>query len=1004
MSLQASKKERSTLMEKLVEKKEVPVGMTAMYRALRREREGLPNDRPWNAKGAPRLISKEGLVEIRSHLDSMGGKTIGSKEVRERIVEFQQEAIRSQGRVPIGTHIVPTQQTIRNYSARLAAMKGMDFSQRTTIKSSTRYTAENSLISSMAFLLLVASTHYVVTRHKNQKVYTDIQDAPKGALKLFQLVQEAHGGLPIFPIKPSHMTTTDDTVAYVFDGRGMGKDQFRLLSQKSNKKAGTLSKYSQGEQIHCNGLRVKITYSFNGAGASAPVFVSVTGLTEHELPKEAVPSGLLALKIQGLCVGGTGINLGEMPAGWLVFIRNDNDGESEKKRYRFYRENVFIPFLNDIRKEYDGWVEKSTIEDESTIISWQDGDFAQVATLTEDETLENFRALKVVLNKQNPARSATEQAADLAKVFKLIKQLVQTVTIADLPADQSPLKRAIAAQFQALTAEAKLNLRPNKYKALIDFIACLPEMLTKACTRENIVHGSTANGMLDQKKRRFPGFDNLLGTCRKHPTVEEYKLCEDSFKELFEYQFLHGHVPDDKFDEFGFPQDEDPDGNTVRREATLSQETHQRAKCLSHKHQVELRSLRRSEVESASRRKRAVVDNRIMKHLNVNVKCQEKLGNFGEATFEDFAKCRGDELTSFLFVRDPTISVSKLPKKGKVADAEAGVDVLILRAFGARTKPIRLKDPSEVTEQDATSEPLPAHRAAEVIEVRTDSARWTCSEQASAFFENKDWMSAVKLCFDPQGKLMQEESTVSDEMKSRANSLQVQLTARLASHVSRRINDEAKHNHWSLRWAAANFARLAAIMILFSHVKEDLECLDATDSLLAPVRNFLLATNAEAQLEGAYLYEDKNRGKWVRSGKVIGRSFAVRGGEHTKASMLQTSRDQASKFYSLYPSKNAQLYSTCGRRGWFENLQQCVALGFDRRQNGVISSLKEIVFLFDADSKVKVGRVNFAGTSSLADKQLHMVGYLCELAYDLGLGLLDNVSSNPGFETCLGVF
>jgi GT2 family glycosyltransferase len=87
--------------------------------------------------------------------------------------------------------------------------------------------------------------------------------------------------------------------------------------------------------------------------------------------------------------------------------------------------------------------------------------------------------------------------------------------------------------------------------------------------------------------------------------------------------------------------------------------------------------------------------------------------------------------------------------------------------------------------------------------------------------------------------------------------------------------------------------RLAAIMILFNHVKEDLKCLDATDSLLAPISNFLLATNAEAQLEEAYLYKDKNRGKWVRSGKVIGRTYAVRGGEHAKAAMLKTSKDQS---------------------------------------------------------------------------------------------------------------
>jgi hypothetical protein len=94
-----------------------------------------------------------------------------------------------------------------------------------------------------------------------------------------------------------------------------------------------------------------------------------------------------------------------------------------------------------------------------------------------------------------------------------------------------------------------------------------------------------------------------------------------------------------------------------------------------------------------------------MKHFNVNIKCEEKLGELGDATFEDFARCRGDELTSFLFVRDPTISVSKLPKKGKTADAEAGVDVLILRAFSVRTDPILLQDPTQAeqaTKQDAT--------------------------------------------------------------------------------------------------------------------------------------------------------------------------------------------------------------------------------------------------------------------------------------------------------------
>lgn len=37
-------------------------------------------------------------------------------------------------------------------------------------------------------------------------------------------------------------------------------------------------------------------------------------------------------------------------------------------------------------------------------------------------------------------------------------------------------------------------------------------------------------------------------------------------------------------------------------------------------------------------------------------------------------------------------------------------------------------------------------------------------------------------------------------------------------------------------------------------------------------------------------------------------------------------------------------------------------------------------------------------------KQLHMVGYLFELIYDLMLAPDDNVSCSPGFESPLGIF
>jgi hypothetical protein len=150
--------------------------------------------------------------------------------------------------------------------------------------------------------------------------------------------------------------------------------------------------------------------------------------------------------------------------------------------------------------------------------------------------------------------------------------------------------------------------------------------------------------------------------------------------------------------------------------------------------------------------------------LQRQYKCEEKLGNLEDATFEDFVLCRGDELTSFLFVRDPYNFCEK------VADAKAGVDILILHAFSAQTEPIFLQDPTQeeqATKQDATSEPVPIHRAVEIINVQTNSPGWSCNKQVSALLNNKDWISAVKFCCDPQGKLMQAESMVTEELNTR---------------------------------------------------------------------------------------------------------------------------------------------------------------------------------------------------------------------------------------------
>ena len=178
------------------------------------------------------------------------------------------------------------------------------------------------------------------------------------------------------------------------------------------------------------------------------------------------------------------------------------------------------------------------------VVSWCDGDLAQVATILEPESLKKYKDLNIVANKQSAARSATEQAADLAKVSKAQHSIQRVTTATNVDASNHPMKRRVDQGFEVMKDEG-LNLNPIKRNALIDFLSCLPETLTKAVTRPNIVHGFVANGMVGDEKKYdskfgFPDFDLVLSTVRRKVTTTGYSLCQSTFPELLKIQLEKG--------------------------------------------------------------------------------------------------------------------------------------------------------------------------------------------------------------------------------------------------------------------------------------------------------------------------------------------------------------------------------------------------------------------------------------------------------------------------------
>ena len=120
------------------------------------------------------------------------------------------------------------------------------------------------------------------------------------------------------------------------------------------------------------------------------------------------------------------------------------------------------------------------------IVAWCDGDLSQIyATVNE---VNQFTENKIIPNKQNAARSGVEQSADLCCVFKGRKSEISSQLVKDLPADRCPMKKLVMGIFGRQEFKS-LSLKLNKKNALIDFLATLPDILTKTCTRKNIVHG-----------------------------------------------------------------------------------------------------------------------------------------------------------------------------------------------------------------------------------------------------------------------------------------------------------------------------------------------------------------------------------------------------------------------------------------------------------------------------------------------------------------------------------
>ena len=601
-------------------------------------------------------------------------------------------------------------------------------------------------------------------------------------------------------------------------------------------------------------------------------------------------------------------------------------------------------------------------------------------------------------------------------MFKIIKKIQHTHTVRDLPVDRCPMKRLISDMFHSADMSF-LSLKSTKKNALIDFLSVLPDIATRACSKDNIKHGFIQAGIIDEDLNRYPVFNKILATCRQQPTLEEYHTVLETFPEFIEIMDKFGHIDEEQFDVRGIRMDKDINGQDVFRTAGIAQESFQRSKCLTHFHQVDMRLERLQIIKSKENEKKATAN---MKHDElvqankkvVEVICSKLLrdGIIDESaeicedhlklcSMKIFSELTNPQLEVFILARDTSVTKSQLPAKGKLKDTEDDtVRNRICRAFDCRTMPniiegalpFDLSDQADVTEADNSS----FHK----ITLTEDSTIFP-----STLLSDTAWVTYVIRLLDLE-TTSDTTTEVTTTEKEKGDLLLIKLRERFKAHVKDRVKQAAKKNHWILKFAYKNLPIVAAAMILSKHLKLDLQCLGESECLLSSNANQFIPCLAFPRREGAYLYFDINRGVFIRSGKVVRRGFKSRHDEHLAASKEEKS---SSHFYFMYPSKEGKRKEKRNKLGCFEHLTQIIGAGFDPASEPAMHVGKNYkeggLLIMSKDDQQRI-KSCLKKELKAVQKFQEVIAYLFEFGYDLALSPENNVSRSPGFESIIGIF
>ena len=241
-----------------------------------------------------------------------------------------------------------------------------------------------------------------------------------------------------------------------------------------------------------------------------------------------------------------------------------------------------------------------------------------------------------------------------------------------------------------------------------------------------------------------------------------------------------------------FDKDTDYSGKEVERNAQISNEMQQRAKILSHSTQRKLRTKRVQDALQVISNKKEEELQKCQSLHKKNHEAEEKLArvsnnsDYETITLTNFFALDKKMLKSFTYVRIFTTSTApkgqakRIPdKKGKVEEAQQGIEHLLLIAYKTRNLPIILPIPDEDDDGNVLVIPTPINESNASEQEPPDliPEPSIASFSPSDFLQNSNRLSLIRK--NVRGVLNNEDREVSITMREQADQVGLILKGRL---------------------------------------------------------------------------------------------------------------------------------------------------------------------------------------------------------------------------------